>query len=287
MSICSKAMVANLNIGLWLGHRLDREATRKVVEGAGAATDAARVNKHLVPKEALKPVQTAASAIRLHFYDKTLPWKDNGDRLLTRAMYMPFIEEHERLTTRFNQEVVTFLDDTYLEARERAAFRMGDLFKSDDYPGPESLRRRFYVNLDIDIVTQAGDFRVQMDDEEVATIQQNMERAMQERLGKAMHDLWERLADTVGHFAGKMGSNEVFRDSTVRKLQEVVDLLPSLNVLDDPDLEAIRCDIRDRLTGFTPADLRNDKGTRAEAARQANQIMDRLGGFMKAMGAAA
>jgi hypothetical protein len=59
MSIASKAMVLNLQIGLWQGYRLDKEASRKVTQDANANQDAARVNKHLVPKDALADVVTA------------------------------------------------------------------------------------------------------------------------------------------------------------------------------------------------------------------------------------
>jgi hypothetical protein len=36
MSIATKAMVLNLQIGIWQGYRLDKEASRKVVEDASA-----------------------------------------------------------------------------------------------------------------------------------------------------------------------------------------------------------------------------------------------------------
>jgi hypothetical protein len=87
MSITTKAMVLNLQVGLWSGHRLDKEATRKVTEDNNAESDAARVNKHLIPKPAFKDITATATAVRTHFYENTLPWKDNGDRLLTRGMY--------------------------------------------------------------------------------------------------------------------------------------------------------------------------------------------------------
>jgi hypothetical protein len=91
MSITKNAMVLNLQIGIWQGHRLDKEASRKVTEEANANADAARVNKHLVPKDALKAITAASTAVRAHFYSKTLPWKDNGDRLLTRLLFCDFI----------------------------------------------------------------------------------------------------------------------------------------------------------------------------------------------------
>jgi predicted DNA-binding transcriptional regulator YafY len=81
-----------------------------------------------------------------------------------------------------------------------------------------------------------------------------------------------------------MGSDGVFRDSTVRNLEEIVDLLPGLNLLDDPDLEAMRLDVKARLAGYDPKDLRKDTAVRAEAAREANEIMERMAGFMSAFG---
>ena len=282
MSITTKAMTLNLQIGIWQGYRLDKEASRKVTEDAGANVDAARVNKHLVPKEALKPVVAAAGAVRAHFYSKTLPWKDNGDRLLTRVMFADFIEEHERLKGSFDDAVSTFLNEAYPAARDQAEFRMGDLFKEDDYPSPASLRHRFYVSTDIDAVTEAGDFRVTLDAEHASEVRSQMESAMRDRIGRAMQDIWTRLSDVVGHFADKMGSDGIFRDTTVRNIDELLDLLPGLNVLDDPDLTAMGEEIKAKLMGYEPKDLRKDPETRSQAARDAEVIMERMRSYMSA-----
>lgn len=283
MSISSKAMVLNLQIGIWQGYRLDKEASQKVTRDAGAEHDAARVNKHLVPKEALKPVVAASSAVRTHFYARTLPWKDNGDRLLTRALYMDFVQEHGALMQQFEDAVGNFLTKDYPAARDQAEFRMGDLFKPDDYPSPLQLRHRFYINLDIDAVTEAGDFRVSLDEEHAVAVREQMEQAMQDRIGRAMQDIWARLSDVVGHFAKTMGEQDkVFRDTTVRNIEELVDLLPGLNVLDDPTLNAMGAEIRAKLTGIDPKDLRKSKEVRSQAAKDAEDIMARMAGFMNA-----
>jgi hypothetical protein len=286
MSIVTKAMVLNLQIGMWKGYRLDKEASAKVTKDAGADGDAARVNKHLVPKEALKDIESASNAARNHFYSKTLPWKDNGDRLLTRLMYRDFIEEHERLVGVFKDAVEQFLTVSYPQAREKAEFRMGDLFDPNDYPPAEALRRKFYINLDIDGVTEAGDFRVTLDAEHAGEVKESMERAMHERLGRAMRDVWSRLADVVGHFAKKMDSDDIFRDATVKNIEELVDLLPGLNVLDDPDLAAMGDEVKAKLAGYDPKDLRKKPAVRSQAAKEAKEIMERMAGFMSAFGSA-
>lgn len=285
MSITTNAMVLNLQIGIWQGYRLDKEASRKVTEDANAAGDAARVNKHLVPKESLKEIVSASNAVRAHFYERTLPWKDNGDRLLTRLMFQDFIEAHERLTTEFKDAVDAFVTTAYPAARAKAEFRMGELFKADDYPAAESLRRRFYINMDIDAVTEAGDFRVEMEASQLDGIRTSMETAMNERLGRAMHDVWERLRTVVGHFATKMADGEaVFRDATVRNIEELVEILPGLNVTGDPNLDAMANEVKRTLAGYAPVDLRKKPEVRSQAALEAKDIMERMSGFMSAFG---
>lgn len=283
MSLANKSMIVNLQIGVWQGYRLDKEASSKVTRDANAEHDAARVNKHLVPKEALKDVVSASTAIRTHFYAKTLPWKDNGDRLLTRVMFDDFIQEHGLLVNQFEAAIDAFLSTTYPAARDAAEFRMGKLFKAEDYPSSAQLRHRFYVNLDIDAVTEAGDFRVTLDDEHAREVRVQMERAMQGRIGRAMQDVWARLSEVVGHFASKMGSDAIFRDTTVSNIEELINLLPGLNVLDDPTLAAMGEEIRAKLSGYDPKDLRKDKAARSQAARDAEAIMAKMAGFMNAI----
>lgn len=284
MSITTRAMVVNVSIGIWQGYRLDKEASRKVTTEASAHSDAARVNKHLVPKEALSAVVTAAGAVRTHLYARTLPWKDNGDRLLTRAMYLDFIQEHGDLMRTFEEAVDKFLTHAYPTARAQAEFRMGALFNPDDYPNASELRRRFYINLEIDAVTEAGDFRVSLDAEHADEVKASMERAMNERLGKAMTDIYTRLGEVVGHFAAKMGDEKaVFRDTTLTNITELVDLIPGLNILDDPKLNQLGEEIKAKLGGVEPKDLRKNKEVRSQAAKDAEEIMAKMKGFMNAV----
>lgn len=287
MSIAENTMTVNLTVGIWQGHRLDKAASKQVTDSNGADADAARVSKHLIPKEYLKDIVTAAGQVRAHFYQKTLPWKDNGDRLLTRKLYAQFVEEHSEMAKAFKDAVADFLNRTYPAAKARAEFRMGSLFNANDYPTADQLRHRFYVALDIDAVTEAGDFRVQLDGAEAAAIRARIETATTQRLGAAMRDVWERLAETLGHFADKMAGNAIFRDTTVSNLLELVELLPGLNLLDDPNLDQIYRDLNDTLRGVTPKDLRKSPEVRTAAADETKRILEEMKGFMGAFSKAA
>lgn len=285
-ALTERAMVMTLSISRWQGHRLDKEASRQVTENNGADADAARVNKHLVPKEVLAPIVTAANIVRDHFYTNTLPWRDNGGRLMTRKLYMAFIETHEKLVGDFNDAVRTFLDDKYPAAIEKAAFRMGALFNRDDYPSVNELRHRFRIGLDIEALATSNDFRVQIDAEHVERVKAQIEEAAMRRVQQAQADVWKRLMEKVSYFADRLGDPDaIFRDSTVGNIEELVELIPGLNVLDDPDIELIRQQVQAKLVGHSAADIRKDTELREELSGEAKAIVDKMAGFMRAFGA--
>jgi hypothetical protein len=162
---------------------------------------------------------------------------------------------------------------------------MGDLFDISDYPRAEELRRKFYVSLDIDAVTTSNDFRVQVDQEHVDKIKAGMDEMFTKRLQSAQADVWRRIGEAVGRFHERMSQPDAkFRAATVDNVVDLIDEIPGLNVMDDPDIEAVRRMIKDKLLGADVEGLRKDPEYRSEMADEAKEIIDRMSGFMKAFG---
>ena len=283
MGIVNDAMILNIHIGMWSGQRFDRDATSRVTRDNHASHDAARVNKHLVPREALARITSAAGAIRTHYYALTLPWRDNGDRLLTRKMYMQFMNEHAKLRDEFYTEVNQFLEVTYPSSVARAEFRMGDMFDPRDYPEAKFLSSKFYITLDIDAVTEASDFRVTMEDDERKNIMEQMEFAMGERINRAVSDVWTRLHKVVENLHGRLADKDaIFRDSLLSNVRDLAEMIPALNVLEDEALAEIGERTLAMLDGVDPANLRKQPEAREEVADAAQEILGVMGGYMKA-----
>lgn len=287
MSITKDAMIVRLSISRWTGFARDEDLSCDVAQTANAEADTANVTKRLLPKTAMKDVNAALNAVRMHFYESTLPWHDKGDRLLTRKMYMPFVERHEELKAIADAAIDKFIFETYPRELDRAEFRMGSLFAAADYPDPHDLRGKYRMRLEFDVVEDASDFRVTMDQAHVDSIRASIEKGVQQRVRDAMRDVWDRLATTLNHFHDRMADTDaIFKKATVENLQEIVDILPNLNLTDDPDLEAIRQDIQQHLSGLDPIKLRKDVERRHAAASEAERIMSTMNGFMAATGGA-
>ena len=83
MDLTRDAMLVTLRIHHWSGKRYDRKASDHVAHHHDADTDAGRYTKRLLPKAAFAALTKAVSAARTAHYDNTLPWDDQGRRLLS------------------------------------------------------------------------------------------------------------------------------------------------------------------------------------------------------------
>lgn len=284
MMTTDNALVVNLNIRMWSGHKLDKAKTSEVNTRANAHDDASRVNKHLVSKASMADIVKCAGALRQYVYRATLPWGDNGDRLIGASGYMDFMDEFAELKHQFDDAVRHFVDVLYPAERARAQFRMGDMFVPSDYPEPDDIRHKFGVALDVHGVPAATDLRAQLREEDIQHLRTEIENNNTAKLRTAMQNLWQRLYETVAHFADRMEDDQRFKDATVRNLHRLIDEVPSLNIAGDPALDELCKDLKDTLYGLEAKTLRTSPVARENAHKAAADIAAKMSGMMAAFG---
>ena len=77
----------------------------------------------------------------------------------------------------------------------------------------------------------------------------------------------------------------VFRDSLVGNIVKLTELLPRLNLNDDPGLEQMRRQIEATLCDYSPEQLRKDKTVRKEAVDSAKSVLDLMAGYVEEVAA--
>ncbi len=134
-----------------------------------------------------------------------------------------------------------------------------------------------------DPVPTANDFRVAISKEQVEEMKGNIEKWHQESVANMSKDLWTRLEGVVSHMAEKLSdSKAIFRDSLIGNAEELCCMLSSLNVNDDPELERIRGDLAQKISGIEPARLRKDPTLRQETAEMAKTALEDITKSMSA-----
>ena len=245
--ITERAMLAAVHISIWTAVKHDRKVSRDVAHQHGAREGAGRYNKQLLRgAEKLEALRTLAGQIRQHFYKITLPWSDEGYRLLPAHFYFELTTQMREFERAFSQSVEEFLE-VYPSYIEQVRPELSGLFREEDYPSAEKLRAKFGVKLEVLPIPSGDDFRVTLSEEEQARVAREIDESVRQSLNRGTRDLWARLTDVVAHMVDKLNDPESrFHASLLTNVFDLVDLLPRLNVNQDEELNRFAAEIKDR-----------------------------------------
>ncbi len=285
-SLSSRAMLCSLSISMWSARKHDPEASEEIATIHGAKADAGRYNKVLLPKQALAEIQKIVSEARHEHCFMTLPWGDDGYRVLPAAAYLEHVAKMRELSNRF-APAVDALALRFEQLVTEAKTRLGGLFRDEDYPPVAELRAKFSFETKVMPLPDAGDFRVCLGDDEKERIKRQITATVEASLQVASRDLWQRLYEAVKHMADRLhayrvteeGVEHPFRDTLVSNLVRLVEVLPKLNVTRDPELERLTAQVGASLL-VDPKELRQSESIRTETAKAAAAIAERMASYM-------
>ena len=280
MKLSDRAILVQLNISTWSANKLDKEISAETSAIKGAISNSVRTHKSLLPMcDLLDDIKKKASLIRTKFYDNTLPWGVKGIQILPTANYLAFMTDFRRERAEYEQLVNRFVPE-YPQLVVDAQRFLGAAYKPADYPEAHEIGDKFKMDMQVMPVPNT-DFRVNIADEELQRIHDEVEARVKQAAKGAMMDVWQRLYDKVKHLAEKLDDPKaIFRDSTVNHLVDLCEMLPRLNVMDDPNLEAVRQEVEAKLAGYNPDTLRADVKVRQTVATEANDIAAKMAAFM-------
>ena len=283
-NITEKAMLASLHISCWNARKHDVRVSKEV-DNQYSSQNAGRFNKLLASKESLKAIQTAISSARTFHQEQTLPWGERGERLLPSKNYSHYSGQMRLIKQAFDEAVGDFINN-YSNVIMEARKVLGGLFQPEDYPSANEIRNKFAFESCISPVPVSDDFRVNLGQEEVDAIKADLQKRLEVSHTAATQDLWKRLYEVVSHLVERLSDPEaVFRDSLVGNIVKLTELLPRLNLNDDPGLEQMRRQIEATLCDYSPEQLRQDKTIRKEAVDSAKSVLDLMAGYVEEVAA--
>ena len=250
--LTEKAMLVKLSVTKWSARKHDKKVSKEVAANYGTAEDRGRYNKILIAQDHLKAIQQAENAARTFHYAQTLPWKDDGARILPSANYLEYTAEIRKLKADFEKEVSAFMD-AYPALVSQARYELNGLFDQADYPDPAKIGTKFTFEMEVDPLPCADDFRVTLQAGEVDKIKGEIAARLKAAEQEAVNDLYNRLHSAVKHMMEKLQDKEgIFRDSLVTNIRDLCELIPRLNFTGDSRLEELRAQPKKTLPPMTP-----------------------------------
>ena len=265
-SIGSSAMLVELQISQWTGRKKDKRASATVTSQNYADKGTAAVNKKLLGHcEELDAIHKFTASARNIHYSMTMPWSDTGMRLLPTAQYFAYHKQMTELQNEFRSMCATFVTNYDWEI-SRAQARLGDLFVRDDYPTQMSLSSKFAFNISYVPLPDAGDFRVDVGNEQRQILADHYTAYYTKQLTSAMNDVWKRMYTALANMSDRLDYSDDdkkrFHSTLVDNVLDMVDMLGICNVTGDSQMEAMRIRLEEVLRGVTTDGLKNNESLR-------------------------
>tara|TARA_R100001594_G_scaffold95069_2_gene129362 strand:- start:418 stop:1284 length:867 start_codon:yes stop_codon:yes gene_type:complete len=285
--LSEKALLVRLTVKHPSFAKTDKAVSHEVADQKNANKRAVKVLKTVIDTThpAYKAVKTARGALYNVFAAETAPWSEDGWYIIKAKGYDRFTEVMREKTDAFDVAVGDFLK-VYPELVDQAPDRLGDLFDADLFPSVEACKELFYSDIEVRPVPEAGDFRVAMSADDKQKITAQIQRKNDERVSEVTTECFDRAYSVVSNMVERLEAFDPDKkgaklyDSLVGNVRDIAELLPSLNVGDDPRLEQLAKEIGQRLTETDTDTLKTDEGKRKEVAADAREIMNQIDDFI-------
>jgi len=279
--LTDRAMLVSLRISRWTANKQDKTLSDKVADDNNADRDMITTRRRLVAKERLDVIREIGARARHHHYESTLPWLDDGARILPASKYFDYMAQQNAFIAEFNDAADSFVVD-YPAILADAKLRLNGLFDAADYPSESEIRAKFDIRCNIVQIPSADDFRVSLGEAETERVRESIEQMLAEASNGAVLDVWHRVHERVARMVDRLRSYGTdsngkvvgaFRDSLVENIRELCDLMPALNITNNNALEDMRQRLLDDLCQIDAPTLREDSTIREDIAKKAETIL--------------
>jgi len=292
MSIKNHALLVSLTVNKPQMTQKDEKATRDA-ERANNAHGAGQFRKDLYPKHLVQPITYVESAARAYIESVTYMWS-RGEYLLPTAKFMEFTERIGKFQLEFDQCVTAFLNN-WSNVLQQAQSQQGALFDPNAYPDLTDLKQQFRFRVMYRPVTDAHDFRVSLQDDEMDALRAEVEQATRESMNSVLKEPLQRLREVVAKLNEVTGKADrtvtdkktgrvdvrapIFRDSVVENITEEINLLHAFAEILPDDVLNVAKTLADTVPH--PQQLRDNPDKRKEVNVQTAALLSTIDSMLE------
>jgi len=280
-SISSSAVLVDLNISVWTGRKMDKKVSAEIDADHSTQVRAGNYHKALMAgAQELEAINKYAGSIRSWHSQQTLPWSDAGTRLVPTMRLFDYKTELATREREFEHLVNEFLIayDTLVQG---AQFRLGSLFNANEYPPRDVVASKFGFRYVFSPLPTSGDFRVDIGNEGLAELKQQFDTNQNRYIQQAMLDVWVRVRDVAERLSNQLrvddsGGKGKLYQSTLDGALELCEMLRSMNLTDDPELEQVRKNLQMTLQGVDLKELKKDEQVRLSVKSEIDDLISKF-----------
>ena len=250
-TLSENATLVRVALGHPSGIKSDKSLKNGLAEDVNSNADLLNVSKHIFGRNVNKEFRSIINAFRNDFYyPLTLPWSDTSDdngvkvgggwRLCPNSQLEKLQYEVNQAKVIWDREVEGFFKQLPLDIAN-AKDRLGDAFDEDDYPTDDwdlqRLRDKFIFQFELSpLPTFGSDIRLNVSDELRKRIESDAVNRASSNIKNILVTTVDALVSQVDHLAEKLKAYDpenkqkgFFNNSSIEKLRQAVETLPSIN----------------------------------------------------------
>ena len=292
--IDKKALLVSLKIKKW---SLSKKAVQAAQEGAkavGAKEGSISSNKNLLGGkdnnsyfDKIDNIRIAGQEAGDFFREQTLPWSNEGQRILLNRNRINFDSGMRKHEGKFQQAVKDYLN-VHNSAITEAKQYLGSEYNQDDFPA--DIASKYSWAVEYVPVPVGNDFRIELAEEEMKEMQENLDNRNAQLANDAMKEAYGKLEKEVGLIADYFerekaaqaaGKKTRFHDSLVENLNNVLSIIPDINLTDSQELKELAKEAKKELAELSSEKIKEMKPAEKESKKKAaKKIAENCAGFM-------
>jgi hypothetical protein len=255
----------------------DKQVTTEVALDKQASTAAIAVIKQLYPKHLLQPIQEVEGAARRHI--ESLSSMSMGRMSMVPLKLLPsLLQDIGVFRLQFQQAVTVFLNN-YAGVMFQAQQEQGSMFDQSAYPDLSTLKADFTFEMSYVPMGDVPNFIDGMEEADRAELQAEVEENTRKTLAAGQKEIYSRLGAAIARIKTQCSNDKgKIYDSLTGNLDEMLKVLPALNLADDPEFTRLCEEARSLVV--SPVAIKTVPGVRESLASKAGDMLAQ----MQAMG---
>ena len=283
-NIRSKAMIVKLHMKRWGATKTDVVLGQRVAKSQDAKSGTVKTIKMLMPEfnAAFHRLNNICRFARKEHNSMTLPGMSNGESILTGKMYIRYTTVLSGLRSEFYSAVNVFCE-TYPEIKRMAPDRMGKMYKETDFPAVNEIAGHYEFIIDHLPMPTIKDWRMDgIGEKELKEMKDEVEEKLKIVYNNCHMEVYSRMAEILGRLSEQAksykggGGGGGLSQALFDDLKEISDVLPLLNMEDDPVINMIAAKIKSDILPIEPEDIRKNSELRDQIAKLTDGLLEKV-----------
>lgn len=255
---------------------MDKTVTTAVDSTHGTTHAGKYMKRRLQKCVELKETQTAFGEVYQFVRDNTLPWMDEGMRLVSNEHYAEFLLRYRELADHAMdcvQKLAAVWDAAV--AADQAVLK--GMWDPNDYPTKEEMVAQWSLKLMPMPIPSSEDFRVDLDETDKALLDQQLAEVEANATTHVLKELLtpvKAMAERLSVAKGEPGST--FRNTLVSNVEDACERAKRLNINHDSRIDEVVDEMSALIKGVTPDDLREDVALRASVGGAMSELEKKM-----------